>query len=69
MPGVGGTQRRSGARGPRRRHISSLAEVAVTDLRRVYDELTCAVWGTHRLTAGYVIECDFVTQRCGKVVT
>ena len=27
-------------RGPRRRHISSLAEVAVTDLRRVYDELT-----------------------------
>jgi len=25
-------------RGPR--HISSLAEVAVTDLRRVYDELT-----------------------------
>jgi HAD superfamily hydrolase (TIGR01509 family) len=27
-------------RGPRRRHISSLAEVAVMDLRRVYDELT-----------------------------
>jgi beta-phosphoglucomutase-like phosphatase (HAD superfamily) len=27
-------------RGPRHRHISSLAEVAVTDLRRVYDELT-----------------------------
>jgi HAD superfamily hydrolase (TIGR01509 family) len=27
-------------RGPRRRHIFSLAEVAVTDLRRVYDELT-----------------------------
>jgi beta-phosphoglucomutase-like phosphatase (HAD superfamily) len=27
-------------RGPRRRHISSLTEVAVMDLRRVYDELT-----------------------------
>jgi HAD superfamily hydrolase (TIGR01509 family) len=27
-------------RGPRRRHISSLAEVVVMDLRRVYDELT-----------------------------
>jgi len=27
-------------RGPRRRHITSLAEVAVMDLRRVYDELT-----------------------------
>ncbi|HEX2401605.1 MAG TPA: HAD family phosphatase [Mycobacterium sp.] len=27
-------------RGPRRRHNSSLAEVAVMDLRRVYDELT-----------------------------
>ena len=26
--------------GPRRRHVSSLAEVAVSDLRRVFAELT-----------------------------
>ena len=45
-------------RSPRRRHIFSLAEVAVdgsaTRLRRAH----FAVWGTHRLTTAQVIECD-----------
>ena len=35
--------------GPRRRHISSLTEVSVSDLRRLFAELKFTVGGTHRL--------------------
>ena len=43
MPGVGGTQRRSGASWSTARHISSLADVGVADLRRVFDELSSSL--------------------------
>ena len=36
--------------GPRRRHISSLTEVSVSDLRRLFAELNSQLGGTHRLT-------------------
>ena len=40
------------------RHISSLADVAVAVLQRVFDELS-SEFGERTLTRAFVIECDF----------
>ena len=80
MPGAGGAQRRRGARGAAARHVTSLTELDVDDLRSIYVEPPPVSAVDDRLTRlfrppvrGNIsgIDCASVdvtriTQRCGR---